>query len=95
MKLDANGANYSSELRVLLASELDDATKLARAYGEVTRQIVVRARRDVELAVALGDPEEKIRQQIKLETMKTARAIFRGFYRQVTGTEAWDESPER
>lgn len=93
MNLDANGADSATEVRAVLASDLPDVAKLARLYGAVTRRIQERAQHDVELAHALGDREGKIRHQIRLEMIKTARSVFRGLHRQVTGTEAWDESP--
>ena len=95
MKLDANGPGYAAEVRAVLASDLPEVTKLARLYGEVTRLIQERAHHDVELAHALGDREGKIRHQIRLEMIKTAREIFRGLHRQVTGKEAWDGTPQR
>lgn len=94
MQFDPDGADFPREVRALLASKLTEAEKLARIFGGILGVIVERAGRDVELAAALGDPEEKIRAQIRLETTKSARRVFRDCYRQVTGKEAWDE-PER
>jgi hypothetical protein len=95
MKLDADGANFHPDIRALLASDLPDTEKLARAFAAITAKVSDSARRDIELSLAMGDREAKVKHQVRLETMETARKIFRGCYLQVTGRKAWDEQDER
>jgi hypothetical protein len=91
MKLDQDGTNFTPSMRALLASDLPQIEKLARAFASVTGQVAASARRDIELAVALGDSELKVKHQIRLETMETARRIFQGCHLHITGRKAWDE----
>jgi hypothetical protein len=95
VQLDPNGVNFHAEFRSLVASNLPETEKLVRAFAALTGRVVDSTRGQIELARALGDPEEKIKQQIKLETMEHARRIFRMCHRQITGREAWDERDSR
>ncbi len=91
MQLDPAGLNFQAEFRALVASDLPEAEKIARAFGALTQRVIESARGQVELAHALGDREAKIKQQILLETMEHARSIYRLCHRQITGVSAWDE----
>lgn len=51
--------------------------------------------REIELAKAMQDRESLVKQQIKMETIRTAREIFAQGYQIATGTKAWDEQDER
>jgi hypothetical protein len=95
MSLDADRRNVPGELRALLTADLPEIEKLARAFAAVTQRVSDSARRDIDLALALGDRELKVKHQIRLETMETARKIFLGCFRQITGRRAWDESVDR
>lgn len=95
MRLDPSGANFHAEIRSLAAANLPDTEKLVRAFAALTERFVDSARGQVELAQALGDRDEKIKQQIKLETMEHARSIFQLCHRGITGRPAWDEPDAR
>jgi hypothetical protein len=95
MKLDPDGMNYHLAMRELLASDLPDIEKLARSFEAITGQVAASAQRDIELASALSDRELKVKHQVRLESIETARRIFQACHRQVTGRRAWDEPDGR
>lgn len=82
--------NYADMLKAIKQSDLSDADRLARAFDTVTRQVIGLAEQDVELARAVQDTELLIKHQIKLEAIKSARAIFDNCYRFILGGSAWD-----
>lgn len=83
--------DYEEKFAAINASDATDAEKLAQAFGGLTGFVMEDARRQVELARASQDREETVKQQIKLETMKHARRLFRTCYWHITGKRAWDE----
>jgi len=82
----------SGEVERILASDLPDLEKLARAFDCITGFVVGHAQAEIELARALQDREEVLKTQIKKETMLYARSIFDTCYRRVTGRRPWHET---
>ena len=80
-----------ARIEEILAADLPEATKVARAFEAITRIVLTHAEREIELARAMGDANEVIKQQIKRETMKAARGILQGCHQRVTGKRGWDE----
>ena len=80
-----------ARIEEILAADLPEATKVARAFEAITRIVLAHAEREIELARAMGDANEVIKQQIKRETMKAARGILQGCHQRVTGKRGWDE----
>jgi hypothetical protein len=72
-------------------SSLPEVRKLARAFSWVTDRIITHAEEEVEAARALRDEEAAIKQQVKMETIRHARAVFEECYLLATGRKAWDE----
>jgi hypothetical protein len=95
MEPDDEGTNFYPDLRALLASDLSETEKLAQAFAAVTGKMVESARRDIELAAALGDGDLRVKHQIKMESMEAVRGAFQGCYRMVTGRRAWNEQNRR
>lgn len=95
MELTDNGLIYQGELDAIFASDLPEMAKLAAAFEGLTGFVIQCTDREIELAKALGDREETIKQQIKRDTLKHARGIFQTCYRGVTGRKAWDEPDTR
>ena len=96
MKITENGGlSYKEELDTILDSDLPEMDKLAAAFGGLTGFVVEVAEKEIELAKAMGDRQETIKQQIKMETMKSAREMFRTVFWQVTGKWVWDEPVKR
>jgi hypothetical protein len=95
MSGDIGERRFGQDMQALMASDLPEIEKLAWSFAAITGRVAASARRDIELAVALGDRELKIRHQIRLETMETARRIFQGCHLRVTGKKAWDDSDPR
>jgi hypothetical protein len=81
-------ASLADEIR---SSRLSEAQKLARAFDWVTGRVIAHAEGEVETARALRDDEAAVRQQVKMETIRHARAIFGECYLLATGKKAWDE----
>ena len=70
VKITENGGlSYKEELDTILDSDLPEMDKLAAAFGGLTGFVVEVAEKEIELAKAMGDRQETIKQQIKMETM--------------------------
>lgn len=80
-----------TQIEAILAADLPEATKVARAFEAITRIVLTHAEREIEVARAMGDTSEVVKQQIKRETMRAAREILQGCHRRVTGKRGWDE----
>ena len=76
-------------------SDQPEVDKLKAFFDRITLQIVKYADKEIELAKAMQDRQAVIKQQIKMETIKTAREIFGQGYQIATGRKAWDEQDER
>ena len=64
MKITENGGlSYREELDAILNSDLSGMDKLATAFGGLTGFMVEVAGHEIELARAMGDEQEKIKQQ--------------------------------
>ncbi len=87
MPMTPEEADLPGILRALAAEDRAELDKVAIAFDHVTRLVIQGAEREIELREALGDGEGKVKQQIVLETMKTARWIFRTCHLQVAGRE--------
>ena len=80
-----------TRVEAILAADLPEATKVARAFEAITTIVIAHAEREIELARAMGDTTEVVKQQIKRETMRAARQILQTCHRRVTGKRGWDE----
>ncbi len=91
MTAEPSADDGQATIEAILATDLPDATKVARAFEVITRIVLTHAEREIELARAMGDAQEVVKQQIKRETMKAARGILQGCHARVTGKRGWDE----
>jgi hypothetical protein len=91
MEMNGDCLIYRDEFDIIIASDLPEMEKLAKAFGGLTGFVLETAERQVELARAMHDREEVVRQQVKMETMKHARRLFQTCHWRVTGRWAWDE----
>jgi hypothetical protein len=91
MELSGEWCNYKDRFEAIMASDATEMDKLAAAFGGLTVFIMEDAKRQVELARASRDDAEAVKQQIKLETMKHARRLFRTCVWHITGKQVWDE----
>ena len=85
---DGEWASMAAELR---SSSLPEVRKVAKAFDWVTGRIITHAGEEVEAARALRDEEAAVKQQVKMETIRHARAIFEECHLLATGRNAWDE----
>jgi hypothetical protein len=81
----------TDEVNRILSSDLGDLDKVMQAFDVITGSVIEAAEREVELSRAMGDRESLIREQIKMETVKHARAILHDCYMQVTRRRTWHE----
>jgi len=95
MPTNASEADFEPELNAILASRLPDMPRLARAFDGLTSFIIEGTERQIDLARAMRDEQEVVKQQIKMETLKHARGIFQTCYRGVTGKAAWNDPAKR
>jgi hypothetical protein len=82
-------------IRKIERSDQPEVDKLKEFFGRITAQIVEFAQKEVELARATQDSESVVKQQIKMETIRTARKIFARGYQLATGRRAWDGQDDR
>ena len=78
------------EFEAILASDLLEVEKLARAYQFVVEDQIAHGHRDVELQHALNDEEELIKAKIKVGVLEYAYSIFTFCYLRVTGKKLSD-----
>jgi hypothetical protein len=64
--------------------------QLAEAFGTGTAKFLADMERKVELARAMQDREMLIKEQIKIEVVKSMRQIFEANYKRITGSSAWN-----
>lgn len=81
---------YTAALSAIKQADLTDADRLAQAFDVVTRRILSLYEQDVELARALQDGDLLVKNQIKLEMLKTSRQVFEQCYRFMLGGSPWD-----
>jgi len=79
--------------RIVDDPERTDMEKMAAAFGEATGIFIAGSEREQALARALGDEETAVKEQIKANMMRSARAIFADIYTRVSGerSELWHE----
>ncbi len=79
------------EVNRIVSSDLAELDKVMQAFDVITSSIVEAAGQEAELSRAMGDRESLVKEQIKMETVKHARAILNDCYMRVTRRRAWDE----
>lgn len=78
------------EYEQILASKLPDIEKLTRSFLAILQQNQAYAEHEIELRKALGDEQGRIKEQIKMETLKYSREIFAFCYYRTTGRKLSD-----
>ena len=73
------------EFEAIIASNLPEAEKVARAYQWIIDDQIAHSRNEIELLKALGDQENLIKEQIKLGVIEYTAGIFAFCYQQATG----------
>lgn len=89
--MELHSMSCQEEYEKIIASDLPDLRKLARAFDCITGFIVSSAGGDIEVARALHDRDTLVKTQIKMETIKHARSIFEDCYQRVTGEWPWPD----
>lgn len=81
-------AEFVDELNAIKQADLPDVERLKNAFNMVMRRTITLYEQDVELARALQDTDLLVKNQIKLETTRSARAIFQFCYQSIIGGSA-------
>ncbi|MBN2472302.1 MAG: hypothetical protein JXN59_16375 [Anaerolineae bacterium] len=74
-------ADFVDALNAIKQSDLPEIDRLMRAFNMITSQIMTHFEHDIDLARALHDPNLLVKNQIKLEGIKSAREILEFCYR--------------
>ena len=73
------------EFEQILAEDLPETEKLARAYLSILHQQQAYAGHEIELLKAIGDEEKLVKEQIKQSVLKYSAEIFAYCYFRITG----------
>jgi len=79
------------EFDAILASDLPELEKLARAYQFILQEQITHARGEIELQKAIGDEQALVKEQIKIGVMEYSKNTFAYCYLLVTGRKLADE----
>ncbi len=71
--------------------DLSEAEKVSRSFDHITSFYIQHSEQEIELLRAIGDKENLIKEQIKMETMKHFRSIFNDCFKRSTGKKAWND----
>ncbi len=82
-----------ARLDQITRSDLTEMEKLVQTFDWVTRRIIEYGQREIELARAMNDEDEAVKQSIKLNTVKLARGVFQDCYLRASGsrTRLWED----
>jgi hypothetical protein len=83
--------DFFDAMNAIKQADLKDVDRLVRAFDMITRRVIAHCEQDVELARAVQDADWLVKNQIKLEMMKSARRIFEDCYRFMIGGSAWND----
>jgi hypothetical protein len=88
-----NERNWEAVVDEVRASDKPEVEKVAQIFAYLTQGIIEQAEREIELARAMHDQDEVVKQQIKMETVKFVRQMFEDCYSRVTGrrSKLWHE----
>lgn len=79
------------EVNEIVRSDRPDIVKLALSFDAITSHVIAQSEREIEVLHALHDQEGVVKEQVKMETLKHARAILQECYQQVTGKRGWND----
>jgi len=79
--------------KIIEDTSMDEMDRLTAAYGHVTAKFIAEGQNRIELARAMGDQEEAVKEQIMIGVMQTAREMFEYCYILVSGSRRslWDD----
>lgn len=91
--MEISNCDTAADFEAIFASDETDIEKLVRAFDWITRRDIAVAHHEIDLARAMQDQEAVVKQQIRLESMKNARAIFQNCYLRATNKRSriWTE----
>lgn len=85
------GKEVMSEIDRIVESRLTDLDKVVQVFDVITTSVIEAAEREMELLRAMGDGESLVKEQIKMETVRHARAILNECTMRVIRRRAWHE----
>jgi restriction endonuclease len=81
-------AAFQDEFDRVIASDQPEIDKLKWAFDWISQSILDTAEKEIEIARAMQDQEQKVKMQIKMQTIKSAREILHDCYTRITGRRA-------
>ena len=75
----------------IMESDIPDVQKLLQSFESILVQVIGHTEAEIEIARAMQDEDARIKEQIKMETVKFTRGILRHSYLRITGRKDWDE----
>jgi hypothetical protein len=75
----------------IFKTDLSDVEKVSRSFDLLTSFYIQHSEQDIELLKAMSDKDALIKEQIKMETIKHIRNIFKDCYMRSTGKKAWND----
>jgi hypothetical protein len=84
-------ADWQRVAEKIRRSDQPEIEKLAFSFRWITDSIIEHGMKDIELARALRDEDSVIKNQIKTEAIRHARAIFQTCHLLAAGRKAWDD----
>ncbi len=82
------------EFEKIIASDLPDLEKLAKAYQWTVKQYISASRFQLELLRAMEDREQLVKEQVKLGVMESAWEMFENCFLKVTGKKVSRYEPK-
>ncbi len=79
------------EFLKIFQRDVPEIKKLADGFDYLTRMYQDSYQHQAEIAQAMQDTDNLVKEQIKMEMMKFVRSMFNDCYYQATGRRAWDE----
>jgi len=72
------------DYEAIMTSDRPVLEKVKEAFSLITNFYIADGEREIELLRAMSDPENLVKAQIKVSTLRSAQAIFAEAYRQAT-----------
>ena len=86
-----DGINLNPKLDAILDKDLDDLMKITLAFKYLITEHIEIAKREIELLRVLGDNENRVKEQIKANTMEYSLGVYAHCYNRVTGRHIEDD----
>ena len=91
LKIKKKDSEVMKKYLEIIASDLPAVDRLAEAFTLVTNFYLREAKKDIEIARAMSDQENLVKEQIKHNVFLSAQGILNDAYWRVTGKKVRDD----